>query len=96
MLSRQMRYNNDGLFCARDGRIPDEASPPLVIATILRGDGITGADTHVSRLRRYLEKCGTASTLITPLSWGRVFKYPVFGLRPLVIERFGRPASVAW
>ena len=37
----------------------DEASLPLVIATILREEGITGVHTHVRQLRRYLEECGT-------------------------------------
>ena len=71
-------------------------SPPLVIATILRGDGITGVDTHIRQVRRYLDECGQASTLVTPFSWGRLLTYPVFGLRPLVLDRISRPASVAW
>jgi glycosyltransferase involved in cell wall biosynthesis len=91
-----MRHNNAEPSRSGGGQVPDQASPPLVIATILRGDGITGVDTHVRQLRLYLEKCATASTLVTPFSWGRAFSYPVFGLRPLVIQRFSRPASVAW
>ena len=77
------------------GRFPGEASLPIVIATILREDGITGVDTHVRQLRRYLAGCGTPATLVTPFSWGRALTYPVFGLR-LVLERCSRPASVAW
>ena len=75
-----------------DSRILDEPSLPLVIATILRGDGITGVDTHIRQVRRYLEECGQASTLVTPFSWGRLLTYPVFGLRSLVLERFSRSA----
>src|SRR5215510_372275 len=75
---------------------PREASVPLIIATILRGDGVTGVDTHIRQLRRYLDECGTGSTLVTPFSWGRLLTYPVFGLRSLVLQRFSRPASVAW
>jgi glycosyltransferase involved in cell wall biosynthesis len=78
------------------GRSGDEASPPLIVATMLRGDGVTGVETHVRQLRRYLEECGTASTLVTPFSWGRPLTYPVFGFRPLVLERCSRPASLAW
>ena len=89
-----MRYY-DGLPHSADGGT-DEHSLPVVVATILRGDGITGVDTHVRQFRRYLEKCGKGSALVTPFSWGRAFSYPVFGLRPLVIERFSRAASVAW
>lgn len=67
-----------------------------MIATILRGDGITGVDTHIQQLRRHLGGCGAASTLVTPFSWGRAFTGPVFGLRPLVLERCCPPAGVAW
>ncbi|HLX88623.1 MAG TPA: glycosyltransferase family 4 protein [Acidimicrobiales bacterium] len=74
----------------------DEAPVPIVIATILRGDGITGVDTHVRQLRHYLGACGAVNTLITPFSRGRLLAYPVFGVRSLLLERLCRPASVAW
>jgi glycosyltransferase involved in cell wall biosynthesis len=79
-----------------DGRFLDEAPLPLLIATILPVDGTTGVDTHIRQLRRYLEECGTASTLVTPFSWGRLLTYPIFGLRSLVLERFSPSASLAW
>ena len=79
-----------------DGRPQDAASVPLIIATILRGDGITGVDTHIRQLRRYLDESGTASTLVTPFSWGGPLVYPIFGLRKLGLERYCPPASVAW
>jgi glycosyltransferase involved in cell wall biosynthesis len=91
-----MSYDDEGLSHPADGHVLGEASLPLVIATILRGDGITGVDTHIRQVRRYLEDCGTSSTLVTPFSWGRPLTYPVFGLRPLVVQRFSRPAGVAW
>jgi glycosyltransferase involved in cell wall biosynthesis len=78
------------------GRFSGQGSLPVVIATILRGDGITGVDTHIRQLRNYLEGCGAPSTLITPFSWGRAFTAPVFGLRPLVLDRCCQPAGVAW
>jgi glycosyltransferase involved in cell wall biosynthesis len=77
-------------------RFLEDASLPLVIATILRGDGITGVDTHIRQLRRYLEESSTGSTLVTPFSWGRALTIPVFGLRPLVLDRCFKPAGVAW
>jgi glycosyltransferase involved in cell wall biosynthesis len=77
------------------GRMRDEASVPLVIATILREEGITGVHTHVRQLRQYLEECGTPATLITPFSWGGALIYPVFGVRR-ALERFSRPAGVVW
>jgi glycosyltransferase involved in cell wall biosynthesis len=91
-----MGYSNDGQPRPGGGRSRDEASPPLAIATILRGDGVTGVDTHIQQLCRYLEECGTASTLVTPFSWGRPLTYPVFGFRQLVLKRCSRPAGVAW
>jgi glycosyltransferase involved in cell wall biosynthesis len=91
-----MRYDDDGPPHSPDGRILDQPSLPLAIATILRGDGITGVDTHIRQVRRFLEDCGQASTLVTPFSWGRLLAFPVFGLRPLVLERISRPTSVAW
>jgi glycosyltransferase involved in cell wall biosynthesis len=80
---------------ADDGRLPGEASLPLVIATILREEGNTGVQTHVRQLRRYLGECGTATMLITPFSWGRALTVPVFGLR-LALERCSGEANVAW
>jgi len=69
---------------------------PLIIATMLRGDGITGVETHIRQLRQYLGEGGTDSTLITPFSWVRPLTYPVFGVRPLVLDRCSRPAALAW
>jgi hypothetical protein len=46
-----MTRNDDPQPGAGDGRPPGEASPPLVIATILRGEGHTGVQTHVHQLR---------------------------------------------
>jgi glycosyltransferase involved in cell wall biosynthesis len=91
-----MRYDDDAPSHPPDSRIPQKPSLPLVIATILRGDGITGVDTHIRQVCRFLEECGQASTLVTPYSWGRLLTYPVFGLRPLVLERISKPTSVAW
>jgi glycosyltransferase involved in cell wall biosynthesis len=78
------------------GRLRNETSVPLIVATMLRGDGITGVETHIRQLRRYLEESGTASTLITPFSWARPLTYPVFGLRPLLVQRCSPPAGLAW
>ena len=67
----------------------------VLIATALREEGITGVHTHVRQLRRYLEGTGTAATLVTPFSWGRLVAGPVFGPR-LLLERCSRPAGVVW
>jgi glycosyltransferase involved in cell wall biosynthesis len=90
-----VRYNDDGPSRVGGGRLRDEASVPLVIATILREEGITGVHTHVRQLRQYLEECGTATTLVTPFSWGRALTYPVFGVRR-ALERCSKSAGVVW
>ena len=73
----------------------DPGSPPLVIATLHRPQGLTGVQTHVHELLQYLERRGRAATLITPFSWGGPLSVPVFGPR-LVLSRVSRPAGVMW
>jgi glycosyltransferase involved in cell wall biosynthesis len=68
---------------------------PLVIATILREEGITGVHTHVRQFRRYLAAHGTPVTLVTPFSWGGALTVPVFGAR-LALARLSGTASVVW
>ena len=80
-------------------RSPDETSLPLVIASFSREEGSArghgGSFTHVRQLRQYLEERGTATTLITPYSWGRSLTVPVFAPR-LVLQRFSDPAAAVW
>jgi glycosyltransferase involved in cell wall biosynthesis len=90
-----MRGNDGGPSRAGGEGPPDEASPPVIIATILREEGSTGVQTHVQQLRRYLEELGTTTVLVTPFSWGRVLTVPIFGLR-LALKRISGSASVAW
>lgn len=78
------------------GRSGGGGSPPLIVATILRDEGITGVHTHIHQLRRYLSDNGMAATLITSFSWGRPLSHPVYAVRPVVLERCNGPASVAW
>lgn len=74
----------------------DDAAAPLLIATILRGDGITGVDTHIRQLRRHLDDRGAGSELVTPFSWARALGVAVFAVRPLVLQRCNTSAAVAW
>jgi glycosyltransferase involved in cell wall biosynthesis len=85
--------DNEGGSSDASAELPDESSPPLVIATILKEEGSAGVQTHVRQVRRYVGGPGT--TLVTPFSWGGTLTVPVFGLR-LVLERCSRSASVAW
>jgi len=77
------------------GSATGNASPSLLIATILRPEGSTGVHTHVRQFCRYLDKSGTAFQLVTPFSWGRELRQPVFGVR-LLLERASGAASVVW
>ena len=90
-----MRPDIEGSTHASSGRIQDEPSLPLVIATMLREEGITGVQSYVQRLRRYLDDHNMPAPLITPFSWGRPLTVPVFGFR-LALQRFSGPASVVW
>jgi glycosyltransferase involved in cell wall biosynthesis len=80
---------------------PDHEPPhmqdfaPVIIASMLRPQGATGVQTHAQQLSRYLEANGTTVTLVTPFSWGRLLKYPVFGFR-LILTRCSASAGVAW
>ncbi|MGO9161723.1 MAG: glycosyltransferase family 4 protein [Streptosporangiaceae bacterium] len=91
-----MSYNDDGPSHSVGGQFLNEDSLPVIVATILPEEGVTGVHTHFRQLRRYLKENGMTSTLVTPFSWGRPLSYPVFGLRPLVLERCSGPASVVW
>ena len=96
MISVDMSYNAGRPARAEGGLLPGEDSLPLIIATALREEGITGVHTHVRQLRRYLEGCNSPPTLVTPFSWGWPLTAPVFGVRRLVLERCSSQASVIW
>jgi glycosyltransferase involved in cell wall biosynthesis len=91
----RVSYSDVGPSCAKGKQLLDEPSLPVVIATIFREEGGTGVHTHVRQLRRHLDKCDTATTLVTPFSWGRPLTYPVFGPR-LVLQHCSGPAAVVW
>ena len=90
-----MTYNDGGPSRPGGGRVLNQASLPLVIATMQREEGITGVHTHVRQLRQYLDGHGMDAMFVTSFSWGRALTYPVFAPR-LVLERCSKPASIAW
>jgi glycosyltransferase involved in cell wall biosynthesis len=90
-----MTNNDDGTSRPAARQSPAAAPVPLVIASLLREQGITGVHTHMRQLRRYLQECGAPATLVTPFSWSRTLIYPVFGFRRAV-EKCSRPAGVVW
>jgi glycosyltransferase involved in cell wall biosynthesis len=91
-----MRYNDDGPSHSHGGRFLNDDSLPVMVATILPEEGVTGVHTHIQQLRRYLKENGMATTLVTPFSWGGPLSYAVFAVRPLILERCSGPASVVW
>lgn len=90
-----MRCDINGPAHESGGRIQDESSTPLVIATTLRDEGVTGVQSYVQRLRRYLVEHDIDAVLVTPFSWARPLTVPVFGFR-LALQRCSGAASVAW
>ena len=90
-----MRHRDVRVNPGDDGQLSTRISTPLIIATILRPDGITGVHTHIRQLCQYLEDRKRPATLVTPFSWGRPILGPVFGVR-LLLERFSGAANVWW
>jgi glycosyltransferase involved in cell wall biosynthesis len=88
-----MASSDYGSAAQAPGLIGDE--PSLVIAMILRPEGMTGIHTHVRQLRAYLDRNGTGSTLVTPFSWARALTVPLFSLR-FVIEPLSGSAGALW
>lgn len=91
----KVRPDIEGSTHASNGRALDQPSLPLVIATMLRAEGITGVQSYVERLRRYLDDHNMPAPLITPFSWGGPLVVPVFGFR-LALQRFSGSAGVVW
>jgi glycosyltransferase involved in cell wall biosynthesis len=71
------------------------ATPPLVIASILRLNGRTGVHTHLRELQAFLNKASSSATTVTPLSLAPLLSAPVYAVR-LPLERLSGSASVAW
>jgi glycosyltransferase involved in cell wall biosynthesis len=67
----------------------------LIIATILREEGVTGVHTHVRQLQRYLAKQDMAAALVTPSSRRRLMAAPVFGVSS-VLRWCSGSATVVW
>ena len=91
----RVSHKSDGRPHPVPGLPHDRNSLPIVIATILREEGITGVHSYVNRLREYLMKHEVAASLVTPFSFGGPLTGPVFGLR-LLLKRFSSTASAVW
>lgn len=77
------------------GKLLIDYSRPVVIASFVPEDGITGVHTHIREVRRHLDRQGTPATVVTSHSWGRMLRYPVFG-SGLLLRQFSSGAQVAW
>lgn len=73
----------------------DNAPVSVVIASLLREDGIAGVQSYLKRLRQCLVDASVPTTLITPFSRNRPLALPVFAFR-LILQPFSRPAGVMW
>ena len=73
------------------GRSENESYRPVIIATILRPEGITGVHTHFRQFHRYLEDSGDTGTVVTPFSWSRTLAAIAFAPR-LLLQRFSGSA----
>jgi glycosyltransferase involved in cell wall biosynthesis len=87
----RQRAGQDGLVKKLSG----ESASPLVIAAIMRPQGMTGEHTYVRQLLRCSEKNGLSATLLTPFSWARALAGPVFGFRYL-LEPMSGTAGALW
>jgi glycosyltransferase involved in cell wall biosynthesis len=72
-----------------------EDPPPVLIATILRAEGITGVHTHFRQLRQYVRGRGRDAAVVTPFSWNHALAVPVFAPR-IILARLSGTADVAW
>jgi glycosyltransferase involved in cell wall biosynthesis len=90
-----MRHDEDTRSRVGSKELPEDGAISVIIATMLREEGITGVHTHVRQVRHYLGQCGSDAALITPFSWGGPLAVPVFGPRYL-LERCSKAAGVAW
>jgi glycosyltransferase involved in cell wall biosynthesis len=70
---------------------------PLVVATMLRSQGVTGVQTHVQQLLRYVASDGSGAdaVLVTPFSRGRPLYSPVYAVRH-AIDPVSGSAGVLW
>jgi len=84
-----------GMAGPAGGPGPDGAEPALVVATLLRGSGATGVETHIREVVAFAAGRGAPATVVTPFSWVMPVAAPVFGAR-LAIDRVSPAASVAW
>lgn len=72
-----------------------EDHPAILIATILRGTGSTGVETHVGEAAKEMARTGHPSEVVTAFSWGRPLQPACYGLRPL-LDRAAPATSVVW
>lgn len=68
---------------------------PLIIATILREEGMTGVHTHIHQFRRYLATQDENVILVTPFSWGRRLVSLIFAVN-FLLKRCSGSAAVVW
>jgi glycosyltransferase involved in cell wall biosynthesis len=71
------------------------SSPYVLVATILRGNGTTGVETHARETLENLEGAGAHGELVTPFSWANPLASLVFAPRVL-LDKLLPAVGVAW
>ena len=67
----------------------------MVIATLLRGGGPTGVETHIREVLAHGRTRGPSPVVLTPFSYARRLAMPIFGVR-LGLDPINGECSVAW
>lgn len=67
----------------------------ILIATLMRGGGETGVQTHFRLLRDYLVAQGTEATIATPFMYSKWGTHPIFAVRK-ILDPLNGSASVWW
>jgi hypothetical protein len=91
-----MTYTDASSAGADNSVVLCEPSRPLIIASMLREDGITGVHTHVRQFRQYLGRLKVDAPVVTPFLWNRALTVPVFGLRLAVGRCSGAAGYRHW
>ena len=63
---------------------PQINQPNIIIATIQTPRGVTGLNTHIDQVKRFMEADGIEVTVVTPLSRYRALALLIFALRKLI------------
>lgn len=67
-----------------------------LISSIMREDGTTGVQTHFSSLKNGLNELNLKTVFLNSFSYYKLFYYPIYGIRPLFLEKQFKSWGVWW